>query len=61
MTFDYVLGRATPGTRSAFTVQAMNRAEADFLLVTRLLATGWSPQDLLYWHVVSVVELGRRA
>jgi hypothetical protein len=60
MIFDYVLGRHGSTARAAFTVEADSRAEADKLLVERLMTHGYSSVDLLYWSVVSVGELRRK-
>jgi len=60
MTFDYTLGRSDGVTKVAFTVDAPRRDEADRELVDRMLDHGFSQVDLLYWHIVSVVEVGRR-
>jgi len=59
MTFDYVLGRATPGTRAAFTVEVADRGKAEDILVERMVRAGWRVAELLHWHIVSVVEIGR--
>jgi hypothetical protein len=60
MTFEYTLGRAGSNTRAVFVVEASARYEADTILAKRMLATGYSLNDMLYWCIVTVVERGSR-
>jgi hypothetical protein len=54
--YDFVLWRMSGGLRLGFTVEAVSQDDAERVLAARMLATGYSPRDLLRWSIGSVAE-----
>jgi hypothetical protein len=53
--YDFVLWKNPEGLRVGFTVEGVDRGEADRKLAARMLAQGYTAADLLSWVVGSVV------